>query len=285
LPEEMLLSVSSLRHHEAVNDKAPAQPDAIGKDEPGQDALDSSARLGDDRDRTAEARDERAEAHDDASNARDERAEARDERAEAREQASDVINKGAAADRAGALRDRRGGASDRTQAADDREAAAADRMLSAQERAASSIDELTGAYRRDAGTLALEREVSRAQRTEKSLVVAFVDVDGLKVTNDSLGHAAGDRRLRVVVATIRKHLRSYDLIVRFGGDEFVCALGELALSKAAKRFEAARADLEAADLGSITVGLAELQPGDSLEDVIARADHDLYTTRANGGSH
>jgi diguanylate cyclase (GGDEF)-like protein len=267
-----------------VTDKGRAQPDAIGKDELEQDALDSPGRVGDDRDRTAEARDERAAAHDEASKARDERAEARDGRAEAREQATDMIIKGAAADRAGALRDRRGGASDRTQAADDREAAAADRMLSAQERAASSIDELTGAYRREAGTLALEREVNRALRTEKGLVVAFVDVDGLKATNDSLGHAAGDQRLHVAVATIRKHLRSYDLIVRFGGDEFVCALAELTVSKATERFEAAAADLEAADLGSITVGLAELQPGDSLEDVIARADRDLYRTRDNEGS-
>ena len=157
-------------------------------------------------------------------------------------------------------------------------------MQSAQERAASSIDELTGAYRREAGTLALEREVSRAQRTEKSMVVAFVDVDGLKATNDSHGHAAGDRRLRVVVATIRKHLRSYDLIVRFGGDEFVCGLAEMTVPKATERLEAARADLERADMGSITVGLAELQPGDSLEDVIARADDDLYRTRNNEGS-
>jgi diguanylate cyclase (GGDEF)-like protein len=268
----------------AVNDKGHVEPDATGKDELGQGTLDSPGRLGDDRDRTAEARDERAEAHDEASEARDQRAQARDGRAEAREQATDVINQGAAADRAGALRDRRGGASDRIQAADDREAAAADRMSSARERAASSIDELTGAYRRDPGTLALEREVNRAQRTEKGMVVAFVDVDGLKATNDSLGHAAGDRRLHVVVATIRKHLRSYDLIVRFGGDEFVCALAELAVSKATKRFEAARADLEAADMGSITVGLAELQSGDSLEDVIARADRDLYRTRDNEGS-
>ena len=273
-----------LGHHEAMNDKGQAQPEPPGKDEVGQDAPDAPGQVGDDRDRTAEARDERAEAHDEASMARDQRAEARDGRAEAREQATDVLNKGAAADRAGALRDRRGGASDRTQAADDREAAAADRMLSAQERAASSIDELTGAYRRDAGTLALDREVSRAQRTEKSMVVAFIDVDGLKATNDLLGHAAGDRRLHVVVATIRKHLRSYDLIVRFGGDEFVCALAEMAVSKATERFEAAGADLEAADMGSITVGLAELQPGDSLEDVLARADHDLYRTRGNEGS-
>lgn len=267
-----------------MNDKGHVLPDEIEKDELAEGGLDSPARVGDDRDRTAEARDERAEAHDQASEARDKRAHARDERAEAREQATDVINKGAAADRAGALRDRRGGASDRTQAADDREAAAADRALSAHERAASSIDELTGAYRRDAGTLELEREIIRAQRTKKRMIVAFVDLDDLKATNDSLGHTAGDRRLHAAVAAIRDHLRSYDLIVRFGGDEFVCALADLTVTKATKRFEAAGADLEAAGMGSITAGFAELRPEDSLEDAVARADHDLYRTREDEGS-
>ena len=65
--------------------------------------------------------------------------------------------------------------------------------------------------------------MARAKRTQRSFVLAFIDVDGLKTTNDSLGHAAGDELLRRVVDTVRDHLRSYDLIVRFGGDEFLCA--------------------------------------------------------------
>ncbi|MEX0833072.1 MAG: GGDEF domain-containing protein [Actinomycetota bacterium] len=234
---------------------------------------------GDDRDRTADDRDRRAEAHDELSEARDERADARDERAEARDDAADGIDIGAAADRAGALRDRRGGASDRTQAADDRDAAAVDRTLAARERAVSSIDGLTGAYRRDAGTLELEREIARAQRTNLPLVIAFTDVDGLKETNDSLGHPAGDMRLRQTVECIRTHLRSYDLIVRFGGDEFVCVLVDLSISGAAKRFEAVNADLAATGNGSITAGLARLRSGDTLEAFIARADEALYKER------
>jgi diguanylate cyclase (GGDEF)-like protein len=245
-----------------------------------QDRKSEAERTGNERDRTAEDRDHRAEAHDKASETRDQRANARDERAEARELAADGIDVGAAADRAGALRDRRGGASDRTQAADDREAASADRFLSAQERAASSIDELTGAYRRDAGTLELRREIARATRTKQPFTLAFVDVDGLKATNDSLGHAAGDQRLRQTVRIVRAHLRSYDLFVRFGGDEFVCALQEVGVSEAAKRFEAMDQDLQTTGHGSITVGLAELLPEDSLEDLIARADEALYKARA-----
>lgn len=240
----------------------------------------SLGRTGEARDRIADDRDERAEAQDLASEARDERALARDDRAEARERSADGIDAGAAADREGAMRDRREGASDRINAADDREAAAADRVLSAKERVVSSIDELTGAYRRDAGTLELQREFARSKRSGRPFVLAFVDVDGLKATNDSLGHAAGDRRLRQTVDSMRTHLRSYDLIVRFGGDEFVCALVDLNMSDAATRFEAIALDLAETDHGSITLGLAELSADESLERLIARADDALYQQRS-----
>jgi diguanylate cyclase (GGDEF)-like protein len=94
-----------------------------------------------------------------------------------------------------------------------------------------------------------------------------------------LGHAAGDQLLKSTVTSLRKHLRSYDLIVRFGGDEFVCALLDISTSEAATRFEAINADLEETENGSITVGLTELLLEDSLEGLIARADEALYKER------
>jgi diguanylate cyclase (GGDEF)-like protein len=236
---------------------------------------------GDDRDRNAEDRDQRAEAHDRESETRDALGDARDRRAEAREEAAVRFDAATSSDRAAAFRDRRGAASDRMQAADDRKAAAGDRLISARERAVSSIDELTGAYRRDAGILELERETVRAKRTQRPLVLAFVDLDGLKATNDSLGHAAGDQLLRRTVDRIRTQVRSYDLVVRLGGDEFVCLLLDLDTSEAAKRFEAIKLDLEKSEHGSITFGLTELrlEEEDSLEDLMARADEAMYRER------
>ena len=193
------------------------------------------------RDLTADARDDVSEAHDKASEARDETAEARDRRAESRETGTE-LDTGAASDRAGARRDRRAGVGARAHAADDREAASTDRALSARERETSSFDDLTGAHGRDAGVVELQREVARANRTQTPLVLAFIDVDDLKTTNDSLGHDAGDRLLRRVVHTIRTHLRSYDLIVRFGGDEFVCSMVDSSLTAAAERFALIDAD-------------------------------------------
>ena len=242
-------------------------------------AAEEQDRRADDRDRTAEDRDRVSEAHDLASENREERADARDRRAEARDQATNSFDVGASSDRAGARRDRRGAAGDRSHAADDREAASTDRVLSAREREASSIDDLTGAHRRDAGLVELQREIDRAKRTQTLLTLAFVDVDGLKLTNDTLGHAAGDRLLCRVVDTMRDHMRSYDLIVRFGGDEFLCALPELTIAKAAERFVLINADLAGHPHASITSGLADLQAHDSLDDLIARADSALRAER------
>lgn len=256
---------------------------------------------GDDRDRVAEDRDRSAEDRDRLADARDLRSEERQvaprsaattrrwrHEPERREAGSGrrALDLTAAADRTeaaaaidAASQSRRVGAEDRMHASNDREASSADRDASARERDVSSIDELTGAHRRGPGLVELEREASRAKRTKHPFSVAFIDVDGLKATNDSLGHAAGDDLLLSVVEAMRGRLRSYDLIVRFGGDEFVCALMDLDMEEAAKRFELVDADLRLRG-ASITVGLAELGEEDSPADLIARADEELYEKRS-----
>jgi len=128
--------------------------------------------------------------------------------------------------------------------------------------------------------LEVEREMARARRTDQSLVLAFVDVDHLKAINDCHGHAAGDRTLVEVAKSIRAKLRSYDLIVRYGGDEFVCTISGLTLADVAKRLSLINAALaEAPEKASVSVGLAELEPEDSPEDLVARADTALYRER------
>jgi diguanylate cyclase (GGDEF)-like protein len=242
-------------------------------------ADDDRSQTGDDRDMSAELRDQAAQARDRAAALGDERADARDLYAEARDLFDAKLNAGAASDRMGARRDRQGSATDRGHAADDRYASSIDRMASADDRTASSIDKLTGAYRRDAGMVELERETARANRTGLSFVMAFIDVDGLKATNDRLGHAAGDELLREIVATVRKHLRPYDLIVRFGGDEFVCVLLAVDIDKATERFVVINSALAAHEHTSISVGLAEYEIHDSLETLLARADQALLAQR------
>jgi len=249
--------------------------------DPGRETPASNAR-----DRIADDRDLTSESHRAAAEARDDRAEARDDRAEARERDFGRFDAGAASDRAEALRDRRGAASDRAHAAADREAASSDRDVSAGERALSSIDGLTGAHRRDSGIVELERETARAKRTGQLLVLAFVDVDGLKAINDSFGHPAGDQLLRQIAETIRANLRSYDLIVRYGGDEFLCGLLDMKIEEASRRFLLVNTHLADSHHASVTVGLAELLKGDdSLAELIGRADEALYREREQRPLH
>jgi len=183
-------------------------------------------------------------------------------------------------DRKTALADRQAGASERSKAEHDRDTSQADRRVSAMERVTGSVDDLTGVYLRGAGSLELGREIARARRTDQPLVLAFIDVDHLKVINDTNGHAAGDRMLLEVATTLRAELRSYDLIFRYGGDEFVCALSGPTMAEARHRLSQVNTVLAAApEHGSVTVGLAELQPDDLVEELVARADAALYRER------
>ena len=183
-------------------------------------------------------------------------------------------------DRDTALADRGAGASEREHSETDRNTALADRDASAGERETASVDDLTGAYLRAAGFQELEREIARATRSREPLVLAFIDVDHLKLLNDSRGHAAGDRMLLEVAHAFRAKLRAHDLFIRYGGDEFVCAISGLSLEETTMRLTEVQAALaQAPERGSVTVGLAELLPGESAEALVARADAALYRER------
>lgn len=233
---------------------------------------------GKDRDQEAVKRDERADLRDQASDARDQRADARDERAEARERAANGSNASTAADRAVAKEDRLGSGSDRTEAASDRKAASADRAASADDRVALSIDGLTHTLRREFGIVQIEREILEAKQNGKIYTLVFVDVDNLKITNDQHGHTTGDKLLRAVADAIRSQLRPDDLIMRFGGDEFVCGLLESTRDETAKRFEQVNAVLAPQKM-STTFGMAELGEADTLDGLIVRADSETIAKK------
>ena len=150
--------------------------------------------------------------------------------------------------------------------------------------AEAALDDLTGALRRGVGMRLLAAEVDRVRRAEGRLVVAFVDVDGLKRVNDGDGHAAGDRLLQTVSRTLRRRLRSYDLVIRYGGDEFLCTMTGAGLDEARAKLALVAAELRAMP-GSpaVSVGLAELDADpdqhDSVATLVGRADTALYRGR------
>jgi len=251
--------------------------------------LRAAAALG--RDQAAEARDVASTGADDARQAVADRVLAAGDRREAALRAAAALVRDAAAEARDVASDdaddEQQAAGNRTLAAGDRSAAALDRQEAALDRRGAA-DELRNAYRDDltdtlvrgAGRDQLTMAVDRAQRHEEQLVIAYLDVDRLKVVNDVEGHASGDRLLREVGSALRHGLRSYDVLVRYGGDEFVCALPGARLDDAERRFSDVGNLLSSAIAGaSVSVGLAELREGDSLDDVIGRADREMYDRR------
>ena len=164
---------------------------------------------------------------------------------------------------------------------------------------ASRVDSKTGLL--NAGTWEREAatEVARAVRTRTSLAVALIDIDHFKAVNDSFGHLAGDRALRTVARALTVFLREYDLVGRFGGEEFALLLPQAKALDAHRIAERIRthigsmpitvsedADAEPVRL-SISIGVAVLGARDSRSDVqltelLAAADGALYQAKRNG---
>ncbi len=278
----------------------------------GGDGMSSPAETGDPSPAAALLR--RAAARETTARARDRRARARDRAAAARDAATvqrdaEVLRDGArtvtgaqvvlraahrrrrtaedhalaAEHRAGAAADRAAAAKDRMQASHDRRRARADLVTLAKALATTEADPLTGARTRRAGLSRLEHEIDRCRRTGTSLVVAYVDTVGLKHLNDTEGHGAGDAMLMRVVTTMRRHMRSYDLIVRVGGDEFVCAMSTAELPDARKRFSAIASDL-AASADAVRTGFAQLTGQETAAELIARADAELTAVMSDAAS-
>lgn len=152
-------------------------------------------------------------------------------------------------------------------------------------------DALTGVWNR-AGILALlARELERANRSRISLGVMMVDIDHFKRINDTYGHVAGDRVLNEVISRIVNSLRSYDLIGRYGGEEFLVLLSDfqsLTIERSAERIRRSVAEApvaigpEQVDI-TVSIGVALSERHDEIADhLLAAADAALYAAKNNG---
>ena len=159
----------------------------------------------------------------------------------------------------------------------------------------SRLDAKTGLL--NAGTWDREAnaEVTRANRTRTSLAVALLDIDKFKAINDTYGHLAGDKALRELARTIKIFLREYDLVGRFGGEEFSLLLpqtDEHDALRVAERMRAAIAEMpiEVGENGrseiirlTVSIGVAALSTtGSQLTELLATADAALYRAKHAG---
>jgi diguanylate cyclase (GGDEF)-like protein len=165
---------------------------------------------------------------------------------------------------------------------------------------ASRVDTKTGLL--NAGTWEREAatEVARAVRTHTSLAVALIDIDHFKAVNDSFGHLAGDRALRTIARALPIFLREYDLVGRFGGEEFALLLPQAKALDAYRIAERIRAHIGSMpitvsdDTGaetvrvSISIGVAAFgarwgnSSGAQLTELLAAADGALYQAKRSG---
>ncbi|MCO5093246.1 GGDEF domain-containing protein [Bosea sp. (in: a-proteobacteria)] len=148
-------------------------------------------------------------------------------------------------------------------------------------------DPLTGAMNRSG----LEQWLAQQTHGEQRAALLLVDIDHFKRLNDTLGHAAGDRILRVFAAAVRDELRSTDILARQGGDEFAIILPDIGVREAVRVAERIRhafrdklADLAEARLRpTLSIGVAEAGLGGrELDDLLVEADEALYRAKRLG---
>jgi diguanylate cyclase (GGDEF)-like protein/PAS domain S-box-containing protein len=153
-------------------------------------------------------------------------------------------------------------------------------------------DSLTGLANRRLLVERLDQALRRSAMDRKTHALIFVDVDRFKSINDSLGHVTGDEFLVAIGACMKGVVRNHDLLARFGGDEFVVLLEDVAgvdvAVAAARRICAAvRRPMVLPDgyelVASVSVGIALTEPGKTADDVLRNADVAMYDAKVKGG--
>jgi diguanylate cyclase len=154
----------------------------------------------------------------------------------------------------------------------------------------SELDPLTGLASRALLFDRLEQSIAGARRHRHLFALLFLDLDGFKQINDTLGHAAGDEALQEAARCLRASVRETDTVCRYGGDEFVILLAEVSdgndAGRVAEKVRAALAAARPVDAGrrlTASVGISLYpQDGDDARALIDRADAAMYRAKERG---
>lgn len=153
----------------------------------------------------------------------------------------------------------------------------------------SVTDPLTGLFNRRYFNYIMEQEKGRVKRYKKPLSLLFADVDGFKAYNDRLGHLVGDEILKEVAQILRSNVRAADVVVRYGGDEFVVLMPETGQEEAqlvAERIERAlRIWNMSPNITDVRLSLSigcKTADADHVETIVEEADREMYSKKMHG---
>lgn len=157
--------------------------------------------------------------------------------------------------------------------------------------ALSSLDPLTGTPSRNSMLTSLREQRELVQRAVQACVVAMMDLDHFKTVNDTYGHVVGDRVLVGVARYVMSHLRPYDKVFRYDGEEFLICLpntnvetGREILDRLRQELGSLNHDADGKAVINVTVsfGMTLLDPNAPVEESIDRADKALYVAKTTG---
>ena len=151
-------------------------------------------------------------------------------------------------------------------------------------------DTLTGVFNRLAYEERMEQEFARWKRYHQPLVLLIFDIDHFKRVNDTYGHKAGDKALKLIARTLQNNLRESDFLARFGGEEFVVLMPQTELNAAIGAANKLREAVEANQfhyqqkrvLITISCGATQFKDDDTIDSAFQRADQALYKAKQNG---
>ena len=159
-----------------------------------------------------------------------------------------------------------------------------------QQREKATIDPLTNTSNRLAFDERIATEFARWKRDKKAISLIVWDADHFKLVNDTFGHLAGDKVLRLIADTLNEYCRESDFVARYGGEEFVMILPGADCKAAFAMAESIRKAIETSNFShdgkpvpiTLSAGIAEFETNDKPESVFARADAALYEAKRHG---
>jgi len=154
----------------------------------------------------------------------------------------------------------------------------------------AAVDSLTGLYNKRHFDEVFGKEVARAEQSQQPLSLIVLDIDHFKKINDNFGHPAGDAVLKHVAGVVKNQIRAGDVLCRVGGEEFALVLPQtpLALGTQAAELIRVAVDDTACDVegtiipATLSLGVAQLGPGEVPEGLYRRADERLYAAKHGG---